>query len=148
MADCSIRPATREDSRAIRDLIHAVQINPTGLSWRHFLVAMAPGNKLLGCGQIKTHSDGSKELASIAVDVQVRGRGIARAIITELLAMETERPVYLMCRARLNSLYSKFGFITIMVPEMPPYFRRISQAARIFNLGSQSDNRLSIMRLD
>jgi N-acetylglutamate synthase-like GNAT family acetyltransferase len=147
MVDFVIRPATCQDFPAIRALIHAVSINPTGLEWRRFMVAVTPDGTLLGCGQIKPHSDGSRELASIAVQEQARGQGIARAVIQELLAREQTRPLYLMCRARLGPLYMKFGFRAIDLDEMPVYFHRISRAERIFNSRVRPEDRLMIMRL-
>ena len=148
MVEFIVRPATREDARAIRSLILKVKINPTGLSWRRFLVAVTPQGDLLGCGQVKQHSDGSQELASIAVSVQVRGQGVARAVIEKLLVYEPIRPLYLMCRARLRILYEKFGFHIIGLEEMPPYFLRISRLESIFNSKAQSDSRLLVMRKD
>jgi N-acetylglutamate synthase-like GNAT family acetyltransferase len=142
-----IRKATKKDFHAIRGLILDVHINPTGLDWRHFLVAVTSENALLGCGQIKPHFDGSLELASIAVSVQERGQGVARAVIQELLARETMRPLYLMCRSRLESLYVKFGFRTIDPKDMPLYFQRVKRAERIFNSRAQAEDRLSVMRL-
>jgi N-acetylglutamate synthase-like GNAT family acetyltransferase len=142
-----IRTATQADFQAIRALIHAVQINPMGLNWQHFLVAVTQEDGLLGCGQIKTHFDSSHELASIAVQGPARGKGIARAIIQELLLREKARPLYLMCRARLESLYAKFGFRAIAWKDMPPYFRRINRAERIFNSGARTEDRLSVMEL-
>jgi len=147
MVDFVVRPATRQDFLEIRALIHKVSINPTGLDWKHFLVAVSPENTLLGCGQIKPHFDGSLELASIAVQENARGRGVARAIIQKLLVRETTRPLYLMCRARLEPLYVKFGFHAIGQDEMPAYFQRISRAERIFNSKGQPENRLMIMRM-
>ncbi len=147
MLDFVIRSATRQDFPVIRALIQAVHINPTGLDWRRFLIAVTPDDTLVGCGQIKHHFDGSRELASIAVQEQARGQGVARAVIQELLAHEQERPVYLMCRARLESLYVKFGFQAIALNEMPPYFQRISRAERIFNAKAQAGDRLMVMRL-
>jgi N-acetylglutamate synthase-like GNAT family acetyltransferase len=111
-------------------------------------VAISTDGGLLGCGQIKPHSDGSKELASIAVQENSRGRGIARKIIMTLIGLEVDRPVYLMCRARLNKFYNKYGFHTINLEEMPPYFKRICRLERIFNSTSNSDDRLLVMRLD
>ena len=148
MVDFIIRPATKKESPEIRALIHEVRINPTGLDWRRFLVAVTSDNALLGCGQIKPHFDGSRELASIAVKEHVRGQGVARAIIQELLIRVTTRPLYLMCRARLEPLYFKFGFRAIDQDEMPGYFQRISRAERIFNLKAQPENRLMVMRLE
>jgi len=147
MVDFVVRPATRQEFPKIRSLIHAVSINPTGLDWKHFLVAVSPDNTLLGCGQIKPHCDGSRELASIAVQENARGQGVARAVIQELLARETTRPLYLMCRARLESLYVKFGYRKIGQDEMPVYFQRISRAERILNSNAQPENRLMIMQI-
>jgi N-acetylglutamate synthase-like GNAT family acetyltransferase len=111
-------------------------------------VAISPQGSLIGCGQIKPHSDGSKELASIAVQEKVRGKGIARLIISTLIALEPERPLYLMCRARLNLFYDKFGFRPVILEDMPPYFKRISRVERIFNSSSRAEDRLLVMRLD
>jgi N-acetylglutamate synthase-like GNAT family acetyltransferase len=147
MVDYVIREAARQDFPAIRALIHAVSINPTGLEWRHFLVAVSHDDALLGCGQIKPHFDGSRELASIAVQEQARGQGIARAVIQELLVREKTRPLYLMCRAMLEPLYVKFGFRAIGLDEMPVYFQRISRAERLFNSKAQPQDRLMIMRI-
>jgi N-acetylglutamate synthase-like GNAT family acetyltransferase len=147
MVDFMVRPATRQDFPEIRALIHAVSINPTGLEWRRFLVAITQDNKLIGCGQIKPHFDGSLELASIAVQERARGQGVARAVIQELLIHEKTRPLYLMCRARLELLYVKFGFHAIGPDDMPVYFQRIRRAERIFNLKARAEDRLMIMRL-
>jgi N-acetylglutamate synthase-like GNAT family acetyltransferase len=148
LVDIVVRPAVQEDFPAIRALIHAVQINPIGLDWHRFQVTLSPTGELLGCGQIKPHSDGSKELASIAVVENERGKGFARAIIATLLTLEPDRPLFLMCRARLNSFYGKFGFKSVEFEEMPPYFKRISRLERIFNSSSGVDDRLLVMRLD
>jgi N-acetylglutamate synthase-like GNAT family acetyltransferase len=148
LIDFVVRPAKRQDFPEIRNLIHEVHINPTGLDWRRFLVVVSPDNTVLVCGQIKPHFDGSRELASIAVKEHVRGQGIARAVIQELLAREFTRPLYLMCRARLEPLYIKFGFRAIDQDEMPVYFQRISRAERIFNSKVQAEDRLLVMRLE
>jgi N-acetylglutamate synthase-like GNAT family acetyltransferase len=141
-----IRSATHEDIRAIRALISNVHINPTGLIWRRFLVAVTPDNRLLGCGQIKEHFDGSRELASIAVWQSARGQGVARALIQELLDHETVRPLYLMCRARLEPLYNKFGFQAIDLQNMPPYFQLIRRVVRVINPRARPEDRLLVMR--
>jgi N-acetylglutamate synthase-like GNAT family acetyltransferase len=148
MADLQIRPATRDDIPAIRSLILAVHINPISLDWRRFLVVISPQNQLLGCGQIKPHFDGTRELASIAVQSEARGQGVARKIISTLLSLETIRPLYLMCRTRLNSLYSKFGFHAIRLDEMPPYFKQISRLEQMINLKALPEDRLLVMRLE
>ena len=148
MAEPSIRPARQEDFPAIRSLIHAVGINPMSLDWRRFLIAVDEQGALLGCGQIKPHGDGTRELASIAVQEWARSRGIARALIEALLDRERRRPLYLMCRARLETLYVRFGFQPVDPAEMPPYFRRISRMASLFNSKAPTEDQLSVMRLD
>ena len=111
-------------------------------------MAISPFGKLLGCGQIKPHNDGSHELASIAVQVQFQRQGVAQSIIQGLLALDLKRPLFLMCRARLGSFYVKFGFHAIGQEDMPAYFRRISCAERIFNSKAQVEDRLLVMRMD
>jgi amino-acid N-acetyltransferase len=143
-----VRPAVRNDISSIRALIHDVRINPIGLNWSHFLIVETVEGLLLGCGQIKRHSDGSLELASIAVRENARGRGIARKIIETLLVQESKRPLFLMCRARLGQMYQKFGFKAAAFTEMPPYFRHIRQVERILNRTAEADDRLLVMKLD
>lgn len=127
----ALRKAVKSDSRAIRRLIWKVGINPIGLDWRRFIVALDDTGCLIGCGQIKPHADGSRELASIAVEPKYQGRGLGSAIIRHLLA-ETEPPIYLTCRASLESYYQQFGFSTLSNSrEMPAYFRRVSRAFEI-----------------
>src|SRR5512142_2915329 len=93
-----IRKATAADARAIRKLIWRVKINPTRLDWRRFVVAVDEHDRLLGCGQVKPHGDGTREMASIAVQPEQQGQGIGRAIVERILA-ENELPLYLTCRS-------------------------------------------------
>ncbi len=145
MADLIFRAAIQDDFPAIRALIRAVGINPTGLDWRRFIVAVTPPGDLAGCGQVKPHADGSRELASIAVREQDRGQGVARTLI-QLLLEDQPRPIHLMCRARLGSFYNQVGFRAIGPDEMPPYFRRISRLVYLFN--HSMEDGLLVMRLD
>ena len=111
-------------------------------------MAVGSDGILIGCGQIKPHADGSRELASIAVQEQARGQGVARAVIEELLELEPERPLFLMCRTRLSPFYIKWGFHPVVTAEMPPTFRNISRLERIINSKAQPEARLLVMRLD
>src|SRR4051794_8818052 len=107
-----LRKATQNDFPAIRRLIWRVRINPMGLDWRHFIIAVDPVNpvnQLIGCGQIKQHRDGSFELASIAVQPEYQGQGIGKAVIERLLS-ETRVSLFLMCRPEMETYYQKFGF--------------------------------------
>jgi len=127
----SIRPATKDDQAAIKSLIKIVGINPLGIKWPRFLVANHLEEGLIGCGQVKVHRDGSRELASIAVHKAWRKQGVARAIISALHE-EYPRPLWLTCESGLRSFYEAIGYLEVHeLDKMPPYFRRTK---RIFNL--------------
>jgi len=128
MTTFTIRPARETDLPAIKELIYSNEINPMGIAWQRFIVATGPDGKVIGCGQLKPHRKEILELASLAVISEYRNQGIARAIIEHLLA-DSPRPLYLMCRSRLEPLYEKFGFRAIAYEEMPRYFQRISKLA-------------------
>ena len=124
-----LRPATEADFATIQALIHKVQINPTGLDWSRFVLAVTEQGQIIGCGQVKPHKDGSLELASIAVEPEWRGKGIARAIIENLISANPNKRLFLTCRTSLQSLYERFGFRVSRPEEMTPYFRRLSRIA-------------------
>lgn len=130
MAGYSLRPATAEDFPAIKALIHSTKLNPTGLAWERFTIAVQPTGELIGCGQVKPHRDGSLELASIAVVRPWRRRGVASAIILHLI--DGHAILYLTCRTRLIPFYERFGFRTIPLAEMPPHFHRLFRFLQIF----------------
>jgi N-acetylglutamate synthase-like GNAT family acetyltransferase len=139
-----IRPALATDQATIQRIVRAAHINPMGLDWRRFFVAEKDG-QVIGTGQIKTHGDGSRELASVAVIPQYRQRGIASAIIRELLARESGK-VYLFCRPPLESFYQPFGFRRIGRAEMPPYFRRMYGVASAFWTLARSPVQVIVMK--
>jgi len=141
----SLRSATQDDNGKIRQLIRQVKINPMGLDWRHFMVAVTPTGELVGCGQVKIHSDGSRELASIAVVENYRDQGIATAIIDFLLNV-TPKPIYLTCRSSLETFYQRFNFVTVQHNDMPPYFQRISRLSKVFLKITRSKDSLLVMR--
>jgi len=144
----TLRPASQADFPAIRRLIHEVQINPMGLHWQRFSLAVDANDRLVGCGQVKQHQDGSLELASIAVLPEWRKQGVARAIILHLLETHP-RPLYLTCRGRLGPFYEKFGFQEVTASaELPPYFRRITRLVKVIQRVKLSHERMLVMRLD
>jgi N-acetylglutamate synthase-like GNAT family acetyltransferase len=141
-----LRPAHEPESARIRGLIHLVGINPIGLDWRRFVVAVNDRDEIVGCGQIKPHGREILELASVAVYPEHQGKGVARAIIEHLLA-NSPRPLYLMCESSLGPLYEKFGFGGIPYEEMPRYFQRISKLAGMVTILAHRDERLLVMKL-
>ncbi|HEY8813759.1 MAG TPA: GNAT family N-acetyltransferase, partial [Candidatus Dormibacteraeota bacterium] len=130
----TIRPATHADQVTIRRLIKEAGINRMSLQWPNFVVADDAG-AIVGIGQVKTHGDGSRELASIAVIPARQSQGIGGAIIKTLLDRE-EGVVHLTCRRQLQGYYERFGFRRLAPAEFPRYFRRmipiINVVARLF----------------
>ena len=102
------------------------------LDWRRFILATDSAGRVIACGQVKVHGDGSHELASIAVLPEWRSKGIARQIIVHLLEQHPGR-LYLTCQSQLGPLYEKFGFQRIQPGEMTPYFMRLSRIVSMVN---------------
>lgn len=123
-----------------------MDINPLDLNWKHFIVAETDEGAFIGCAQLKPHKDGSVELASLAVEEDCRGQGVARALIEQLLA-QAPRPLYLMCRPELGVFYERFGFKVIGADAMPPYFRRMLRVIRVMVFVTRREGPL-IMRLE
>ncbi|MEW5827873.1 MAG: GNAT family N-acetyltransferase [Chloroflexota bacterium] len=141
----TLQPADESHAATIRKMVIGARLNPADLDWRHFIVALTPEGEVIGCGQVKSHRDGSRELASMVVHRVYRRRGIARAIIEKLVA-ENPPPLYLMCRSKLGPFYEKFGFRAITVDEMPRYFQRISKLAALADLLSHGGETLLVMK--
>ena len=139
-----LRKSTAQDQRPIRELIWRVGINPLGLDWRRFIVAVDEQDRLLGCGQIKPHGDGSRELASRAVRPERQREGIGSQISQRLLA-ENPLPLYLTCRASMEPYYQKFGFEAVGWGEMPPYLRRILRLFQFLRRFSPALEELRVM---
>jgi len=147
LAEIVFRKALESESNQIDDLIHLVGINPTGLDWKRFVVAVNDRGEVVGCGQIKPHGKDILELASIAVTPEHRGKGIARSVIEHLLK-DTPRPLYLMCMSHNGSLYEKFGFEVIEERQMPRYFKRIKKLFDLADVFKHSDEKLLVMKLE
>ena len=122
----TLRQARAEDYPAIRKMIRRVGINPLGLHWERFVLTVDGSGSMIGCGQVKQHGDGSRELASIAVAEAWRGQGVASAIIRHLMQKENGR-LFLTCRVGLGSFYKRFGFQEAEISELTPYFRHLSR---------------------
>ena len=147
MSDFTLRPARETDSKPIKDLIHLVGINPTGLDWKRFVVAVNAQDQLIACGQLKPHGEGILELASLAVQPEFQGQGFGRLIIENLLK-KSPRPLYLMCMSKNGGLYEKFGFRALEVQDMPRYFQRISKLAGFADALRHSQDALLVMKLE
>ncbi len=146
MTTFTLRPARESEAGQIKDLIHLVGINPMGLDWKRFVVAVNDRDEMIGIGQLKPHGEDILELASIAVYPEYQGQGVGRGII-EYLLKDSPRPLYLMCESSLGPLYEKFGFHGIGYEEMPRYFQRMSKLAGLVTTLARREERLLVMKL-
>jgi len=126
----TIRPATENDQPAIRRLIAEVRLPRMNLRWPNFLVAEEDG-EMVGMGQVKSHRDGSRELASIAIVPKRQGEGVGTAVIKALLVREAGVVLHLSCRRELEGYYERFGFRRIEPVAYPPYFQRTTRLANL-----------------
>jgi len=84
----------------------------------------------VGCGQIKPHGDGTKELASIAVEPDYQGKGVGSMVMKALLEREPGE-LYLTCLRHNVTYYQKFGFRELTFEEFPPDMKRMFRFARV-----------------
>ena len=121
-AHLTIRPAIETDQLAIRSLVHSERLNPYGLDWPNFMVAVI-GPVLVGAVQLRRHLDGSRELGSLVVRKEARRRGIASRLIDALLAGTNERVLLITVEA-LAARYERWGFRPIEPEAAPAAIRR------------------------
>jgi amino-acid N-acetyltransferase len=117
-----IRRATERDHQAIRALVRSERLNPTGINWPNFLVAIAEG-RIIGAVQMRKHTDGSREVGSLVVAKEARGHGLASRLIDTLLA-DDRKPIWLITAAANAGAYSRWGFEQIEVRAAPAKIRR------------------------
>lgn len=140
-----LRPAVEADRTTIRRLVHQASINPIDLHWQRFVVAEDDEREIIGCGQIKSHRDGSRELASIVVADEWQGKGVARAVIEHLM-LEAGAPLWLTCRSGLVPLYAKFSFRPVGPEEpQPAYFRRLRKLAKAVGMVIGKGETMAVM---
>ena len=144
----TLRRAAEEDQRAINRLIREGGINPLGTHWSRFVVALDENGTPVGCGQVKAHRDGSRELASLAVSRTWRRRGVAGGIVGRLKQIHGQ-PLWLTCIDRLVPFYERQAFERITNPrQMPTYFRRASRLFNLYLLLTRGKGELAVMVWD
>jgi amino-acid N-acetyltransferase len=137
-----IRAATERDQAAIRALVRSERLNPTGLHWRNFLVAV-DGDGLAGAVQMRKHADGSRELGSLVVAARRRRQGIAARLIDTLLASE-RASVHMVTGAAHAAHYRRWGFRAIEPEQAPRSVRfnyRMGQLACVVSFLKRRDRR-------
>lgn len=126
-------------------MVRRARLNPLGLDWRRFTVAVDLEDTVIGCVQIKPHRDGSRELASLVVAPDWRHQGIGASLVSAVKAQSGET-LWLMCRRPLATYYHRFGFDMVGDPSrMPPYFKRIWRFVQLFATFTRDESSLAIM---
>jgi N-acetylglutamate synthase-like GNAT family acetyltransferase len=126
-------------------MVRAAHLNPMGLKWQRFTLAVSTDGNIVGCIQLKPHRGGVLELASLVVSKEWRRKGIARLLIDHL-KQTVGPPIWLMCASPLTRFYKPFGFRQVYLGQpMPAYFRWMLRLTLILNRLSPQSFGLAIM---
>jgi len=144
-ASFRLRVATEADQAIIKDMVRGAKLNPLGLKWQRFVLAVTAEDQIVGCVQLKPHRGEALELASLVVSKGWRRKGIARLLI-EHLKKTTGPPIWLMCMSRLKKFYQQFGFSQVHLGQpMPGYYRWLLRMSFLINRFGPSGQKLTIM---
>jgi predicted N-acetyltransferase YhbS len=106
----------RDDERAwANDLYRAIRF---ALTPDDSLAMVAErGGARIGLGRLVAHAPGVIEMGGIWTDEAARGGGVARAMVTALLARAGGDPLWCIPFCHLTAFYRTFGF----APAAPPW---------------------------
>ncbi len=130
----TVRPARSQDAGLIRRWIWRERLDPTALKWPNFVLAVDGEGAVLGIAQMKRLGPREapvRELGSLVVRPDVRGRGIGQVLVQHLL-QAYPAPIYLLCEGRNVSYYRQFGFREIEPEDMPSPLRRKWRLGHLF----------------
>lgn len=114
-----LRPATADDAQWINAAYERVGFLPSDLS-RELVIVAALDGAPAGLGRLVPAGEDACELGGMLVFDEFRGRGVARAIIDELLLHADGRRVYCIPFADLESVYAKAGFARCAIDDSVP----------------------------
>jgi N-acetylglutamate synthase-like GNAT family acetyltransferase len=116
-----VRTAQVTDILAIEGLLVSADGDLENLAEDQFVVAEEEHGAILGCGRLRPYPDFC-ELASLAVDQEVRARGVGRVIVSSLLE-RYQGPIYLICEDNVVDFFRRFRFECIPETDMPAGLR-------------------------
>lgn len=126
--DPVVRRARADDQSDITSMVRGARLNPRGLNWYGFVVAEHDG-RLVGVGQVRVYDDGARELASLVVEPEYRGRGVAGRLIDSLLAEDHGR-LWMLVDNPFAEHYRRWGFERIRPRELPRSVSRVYRMGR------------------
>ncbi|HEX8620119.1 MAG TPA: GNAT family N-acetyltransferase [Thermoanaerobaculia bacterium] len=106
----NLRRATGADASWINAAYAGVHFLPSDLARELVIVAELDGERA-GIGRLVPAGEHAYELGGMLVFSAFRGRGVARAIIDELLRSAGDAEVYCIPFADLEAIYAKAGFV-------------------------------------
>ena len=113
-----LRTARPEETGWINEQYAAVHFIPSDPSRETIVVAELDGERA-GIGRLVEAGARACELGGMYVFERFRGRGVARAIVDELIRRAGERDVYCVPFADLEPLYAAAGFRRIDPVDLP-----------------------------
>ena len=140
-----VRTAEYSDWKEIKAIIRQTRLNPFGLDWQKFVIAVSVDNTIVGIGQLKRHRGGIVEMASIAVIKSWRGKGVSKSVIDQLL-QQGKRNLWLTCRSSMRSFYRQFSFREIRDRNHAPFpYRVILRISSLIRLFSKRRDYIAVM---
>jgi N-acetylglutamate synthase-like GNAT family acetyltransferase len=124
-----IRRANAADQAVITALVRRARLNPRGLHWSRFLVADDDG-RIVGVAQVRLHTDGARELASLVVEPEYRDHGLAGQLIDGLLSGDHGR-VHMLVDRPFADHYQRWGFHPTSPRSLPGSMSRQYRIGRI-----------------
>lgn len=105
----NLRTATSDDEPWINARYASVHFIPSDLARDRVVIAEIDGAPV-GMGRLVPAGEGAYELGGMFVLDAYRGRGIARAIVDELIRLANGADLYCIPFADLTALYAAAGF--------------------------------------
>lgn len=117
-----LRTATPNETHWINQQYASVGFLPSDLAHETVVIAELDGERA-GLGRLVPAGENAAELGGMLVLDGFRGRGVARAIVDELIRRAGSAEIYCIPFADLEALYGAAGFQRVDVEGAPPKVR-------------------------
>lgn len=141
-----LRIPTAEDVPDMLALIRFVHGDDTEIDLSSFVVAVFEG-RVVGSVRMKTLPDGTHRLASLAVYTEYRRYGVGSKLVSRLLDLHQERPIYVLCTPKLQGFYEALGFEDVARDDLPTILHEEYDRMATHALVSDSRGVLSMILL-
>jgi N-acetylglutamate synthase-like GNAT family acetyltransferase len=114
-ATVTVRRATPADGAAVLALLRSHDGLEAEFKAGEFCLA-GDGDSVLACGRLRRHDDGALELASVATQAGLHGRGLGSTVVDCILSGVRE-PVYALALA--PGFFARHGFREVAKTSLP-----------------------------